>query len=126
MAITKKQKELDELKWLKSEELGQDACGTFDYCAACDKTLENPCDKAYRKTHTKPKVKKRQKGRSGQSTGGTGGGTGRAEEARRQKGSDQEDCRQRNRQKITAGCLHHRKNSCLYTAAGSEYCGTCR
>lgn len=58
MAITKKQKELDELKWLKSEELGQDACGTFDYCAACDKTLENPCDKAYRKTHTKPKVKK--------------------------------------------------------------------
>lgn len=58
MAITKKQKELDELKWLKSEELGQDACGTFDYCAACDKTLENPCDKAYRKTHSKPKVKK--------------------------------------------------------------------
>ena len=58
MAITKKQKELDELKWLKSEELGQDACGTFDYCAACDKTLENPCDKAYRKTHAKPKVKK--------------------------------------------------------------------
>lgn len=58
MAITKKQKELDELKWLKSEEMGQDACGTFDYCAACDKTLENPCDKAYRKTHTRPKAKK--------------------------------------------------------------------
>lgn len=58
MAITKKQKELDELKWLKSEELGQDACGTFDYCTACDKTLENPCDKAYRKTHTKPRAKK--------------------------------------------------------------------
>lgn len=58
MAITKKQKELDELKWLKSEEMGQDACGTFDYCTACDKTLENPCDKAYRKTHARPKTKK--------------------------------------------------------------------
>ena len=58
MALTKKQKELDEQKWLKSEELGQDACGTFDYCAACDKSLENPCDHAYRKTHARPKSKK--------------------------------------------------------------------
>ena len=54
MAITKKQAELDLRKWKKSEELGEDACGTFDYCAECDKTLENPCDKAYRKFHAKP------------------------------------------------------------------------
>ena len=58
MAITKKQQELDQIKWLKSEELGKDACGSFDYCAHCDKTLENPCDKAYKKLNAKPAVKK--------------------------------------------------------------------
>lgn len=58
MAITKKQRELDEAKWLKSVELGADACGTFDYCEKCDKTLENPCDKAYKKLHAKPKAPK--------------------------------------------------------------------
>lgn len=49
MKLTKKQMELDLLKWKKSEELGEDACGTFDYCAYCDKALENPCDKAFKK-----------------------------------------------------------------------------
>ncbi len=58
MAITKKQKELDEIKWLKSIELGADACGTFDYCAKCNKSLENPCEKAYKKLHAKPKAAK--------------------------------------------------------------------
>lgn len=57
MAITKRQRELDEAKWLKSIELGADACGTFDYCEKCDKTLENPCDKAYKKLHAKPRAK---------------------------------------------------------------------
>ncbi len=47
MAITKRQKELDLLKWNKSVEIGADACGSFDYCVKCDKTKENPCDKAY-------------------------------------------------------------------------------
>lgn len=56
MALTKKQKELDVVKWEKSIAIGADACGTFDYCAACDKTLENPCDKAYTKFN-KPAVK---------------------------------------------------------------------
>lgn len=58
MALTKKQKELDEMKWYKSEEVGHDACGTFDFCAACDKSLENPCDHAYHKTYALPKAKK--------------------------------------------------------------------
>lgn len=49
MAITKKQMELDKVKWLKSEEMGKDACGSFDYCVACDKNIENPCAKAYSK-----------------------------------------------------------------------------
>ena len=56
MAITEKQRELDEAKWLKSEVLGFDACGTFDYCANCDKANENPCDEAF-KSYSKP-VKK--------------------------------------------------------------------
>ncbi len=58
MAITKKQKELDLAKWIKSEEIGADACGTFDYCAKCDKALENPCDKAYTAFNKKPVAKK--------------------------------------------------------------------
>lgn len=57
MALTKRQKALDEVKWLKSQELGQDACGTFEYCVKCNKTLENPCDKAYKKFHAKPAAK---------------------------------------------------------------------
>ena len=58
MALTKKQQQLDVMKWKKSEELGADACGTFDFCAMCDKALENPCDKAYRKFHTGKKAEK--------------------------------------------------------------------
>ena len=54
MALTKKQKELDIVKWEKSIALGKDACGTFDYCVKCDKSLENPCDKAYKKFNAKP------------------------------------------------------------------------
>ncbi|MBE7087412.1 MAG: hypothetical protein E7369_03840 [Clostridiales bacterium] len=58
MAITKKQKELDVIKWLKSEECGVDVCGTFDYCVKCDKTKENPCDKAFKAFNKKPVAKK--------------------------------------------------------------------
>lgn len=58
MALTKKQQQLDLMKWKKSEELGADACGTFDFCEKCDKTLENPCDKAYRKFHAGKKAEK--------------------------------------------------------------------
>ena len=58
MALTKKQKELDIIKWEKSIALGKDACGTFDYCVKCDKSLENPCDKAFKKFNLKPAAKK--------------------------------------------------------------------
>lgn len=57
MAVSKKQQELDLLKWKKSEEIGADACGTFDYCVKCDKTKENPCDKAYTAFNKKPAAK---------------------------------------------------------------------
>lgn len=58
MAISKKQQELDVIKWEKSQRMNADACGTFDYCEKCDKTLENPCDKAYKKFNKKPAAKK--------------------------------------------------------------------
>lgn len=58
MAISKKQQELDAIKWTKSQEMGADACGTFDYCTKCDKTKENPCDKAYTAFNKKPSPKK--------------------------------------------------------------------
>ncbi len=58
MAVSKKQQELDLLKWKKSEELGTDACGSFDYCAKCDKEKENPCEKAYNAFNKKPAAKK--------------------------------------------------------------------
>ena len=46
MAISAKQKELDLIKWEKSQLLGTDACGSFNYCAHCNKGIENPCENA--------------------------------------------------------------------------------
>lgn len=46
MALTKKQSEMDVDKWLKSEQAGRDMCGEFEFCASCDKEVENPCAKA--------------------------------------------------------------------------------
>ena len=42
-----KQTELDVKKWLDSERAGIDTCGSYEYCAKCDKSLENPCASAY-------------------------------------------------------------------------------
>lgn len=41
-----KQAELDAFKWLDSE-LGEDKCGTYDYCVMCDATKEFPCARAF-------------------------------------------------------------------------------
>ena len=46
MAISTKQKELDLIKWEKSQLLGCDACGSFNYCVHCNKSIENPCEVA--------------------------------------------------------------------------------
>ena len=58
MALTKRQKELDKIKWEISESMGVDACGTFEFCPLCNKNLENPCDKAYQKFNKKQTSKK--------------------------------------------------------------------
>lgn len=49
MTLEEKQIELDVAKWNKSQSLKLDACGTFNYCASCDKGLNNPCAHAYSK-----------------------------------------------------------------------------
>ena len=44
--LTKKQQEMDIKKWNDSQMAGYDTCGTYHFCANCDKSLENPCEKA--------------------------------------------------------------------------------
>lgn len=41
--ISERQKQFDRLKLELSEFLGEDACGTFEFCVCCDKKVENPC-----------------------------------------------------------------------------------
>lgn len=43
--LAEKQKELDVIKWNDSKD--GDKCGTYDYCAKCDKQKTNPCARAY-------------------------------------------------------------------------------
>ena len=64
MKYQAKQEELDVKKWLVSEKNGSDACGDFDYCKHCDKTIEYPCAvesekaEAANKPAAKPAAKK--------------------------------------------------------------------
>ncbi len=58
MALTKKQMELDKMKWEISESLGVDMCGSFEFCPLCNKGVENPCDKAYKKFKRQNSAKK--------------------------------------------------------------------
>lgn len=62
MAISKKQEELDEIKWYIGQEIGCDPCGTFAYCAKCKKDEENPCEKALNryKDSERKKAKRKQ------------------------------------------------------------------
>ena len=55
MKLTKKQQEIDVMKWEKSQQIGADACGSFDFCVCCDKTKENPCDNAFSAFNKKEK-----------------------------------------------------------------------
>ena len=55
--------ELDKIKWEISESMGIDACGSFEFCPLCDKALDNPCDKAYKKFKKQTEPKKTTKKR---------------------------------------------------------------
>ena len=47
MEYSRKQKQLDVKKWVDSEIKGYDACGSYDYCANCNKDIKHPCAHAY-------------------------------------------------------------------------------
>ena len=47
--ISDKQKIFNEKKWFDSIRYGKDMCGEYDFCCKCDKSLENPCEKAQEK-----------------------------------------------------------------------------
>lgn len=54
--LSAKQRKFDDQKWLDSEKLGVDTCGTYKFCGKCDKSLENPCATAKSK-YSKKKSK---------------------------------------------------------------------
>lgn len=51
-----RQQQLDVEKWNDSQSKGYDTCGSYDYCAACDKSVEYPCATAEEKA-SKPAKK---------------------------------------------------------------------
>ena len=55
-----KQHELDVMKWNDSVERGHDSCGSYDFCADCNKSVDYPCAFAFEKHNAakKPAAKK--------------------------------------------------------------------
>ena len=56
--MDKIQKEIDIKKWLESEEVNLDLCGTYPFCKYCNKELENPCSHAIKKMNEVEKEEK--------------------------------------------------------------------
>ncbi len=46
MDLTTQQKRFDDIKWYDSIVAGCDRCGSYDFCAVCDKAQPNPCARA--------------------------------------------------------------------------------
>ena len=49
MDYSKKQEELDLIKWADSEVKNYDTCGEYEYCSNCNKNEAYPCAYAYEK-----------------------------------------------------------------------------
>ena len=47
MNKVERQNALDIQKWIDSEQKGYDCCGSYDFCAKCDKQVEDSCPVAY-------------------------------------------------------------------------------
>ena len=41
------QKDFDIRKWIESEQANKDLCGTYEFCAYCNKDLDLPCERAF-------------------------------------------------------------------------------
>lgn len=61
MDLQSKQNKFDREKWGESSKLGRDLCGTYDFCAFCDKSLEYPCANAMQKLVDSKQEKSEQK-----------------------------------------------------------------
>ena len=46
MTLKKKQDAFDDIKWFDSIQMGEDKCGSYPFCALCNKGEEYPCAKA--------------------------------------------------------------------------------
>ena len=55
--MAEKQRELDIMKWNDSVQRGQDCCGSYEFCADCDKSQDYPCAFAFEKHGEKKSVK---------------------------------------------------------------------
>ncbi len=53
------QSKLDNQKWADSVANGRDMCGTYDFCAFCDKSIAYPCATAFEKMNRPVKTGKR-------------------------------------------------------------------
>lgn len=47
------QEKFDKMKWYDSIVVGDDRCGSYDFCKNCDKTEEFPCAHAMQKANKK-------------------------------------------------------------------------
>ena len=59
MNKVERQNDLDIKKWIDSEQKGYDCCGSYDYCAKCDKQVDYPCAVAYDAFNAKAKAEKK-------------------------------------------------------------------
>ncbi len=55
------QEMIDLKKWYDSEANGRDMCGSYDFCAYCDKSLSLPCATAYEKLSEQSAPQKKDK-----------------------------------------------------------------
>jgi hypothetical protein len=54
MDFQAQQKKFDDIKWFDSIIAGEDRCGTYDFCAVCDKEEEYPCARSAYKFRKAP------------------------------------------------------------------------
>ena len=49
MTLKEEQRRFDDLKWFDSIKAGEDKCGSYEFCAVCNKSLTYPCARAARR-----------------------------------------------------------------------------
>ncbi len=57
MDFQSQQKKFDDIKWYDSIVAGCDRCGTYDFCAVCDKEESEPCARAAYRLEAKDKIR---------------------------------------------------------------------